>query len=72
MRIGSEYRRIYIFCIILSWSRFKYFVASFDKTQHSVFSAIKGAFLYFGGVPRRLLMDNARQMIEEPNPRTFR
>lgn len=72
MRIGSEYRRIYIFCIILGWSRFKYFVASFDKTQHSVFSALEGAFRYFGGVPRRLLMDNARQMIEEPNPGTFR
>lgn len=72
VRIGSEYRKIYVFCIILSFSRFKYYVASFDKTQQSVFLAIERAFRYFGGVPRRLLMDNAKQMVEEPNPRIFR
>ena len=72
MRIGREYTKVYVFCIILSFSRFKYFVASFDKTQHSVFLAIEGAFRYFGGVPKRLLMDNAKQMVEEPNPRKFR
>jgi len=59
------------FCIILSFSRLKYYVASFDKTQQSVFLAIEGAFRYFGGVPCRLLMDNAEQMVEEPNLRIF-
>jgi transposase len=72
VRIGSEYRKVYIFCIMLSYSRCKYFVASFDKTQQSVFLAIEGAFWYFGGVTKSLLMDNAKQMVEEPNPRIFR
>ena len=72
VRIGSEYRKIYIFCIILSWSRFKYFVASLDKSQGSVFLAIEKAFRYFGGVPKKLLMDNAKQMVEDANPRIFK
>jgi len=72
VKIGREYVKIFVFCIILSYSRFKYFIASLDKTQASVLYAIEGAFRYFGGVPERILMDNARQMVQEANPKKFR
>lgn len=62
IKIGDSWEKVYIFQIILSYSRKKFFFASKDIKQFSVFYAIEKSFEYFGGTVKELLVDNARQM----------
>jgi hypothetical protein len=46
-------------------------VASLSDDQGSVFCAIEEALLDFGGAPKDILVDNARQMVTNPAPEYF-
>jgi hypothetical protein len=59
---------INIFVLILSYSRFRVYRLSLDKTQDILFSFIDEAFEVFGGVPKELLTDNMKTVMD--NPRT--
>lgn len=72
VKIGTVEKKIYIFSVILGYSRKKKFTASLKMDQASVFESIEEAFKYFGGVPCQILMDNAKQMVEEANPSNFK
>ncbi len=59
---------INIFVLILSYSRFRVYRLSLDKTQDILFSFLDEAFEVFGGVPKELLTDNMKTVMD--NPRT--
>ena len=57
---------INIFVLILSASRFRAYRLSLTKSQDVLFSFIDDAFETFGGVPRELLTDNMKTVMDEP------
>lgn len=69
--LGDTVRRVVVFGLILGYSRRKCYLASLDETQASVFAALEHAFAYFGGVPKRLLVDNAKAFVEDARPDRF-
>jgi len=71
VRINNEIRKVYVFLTILSFSRYKHFIASFDMTQGSLFESKEAAYKFFGGVPEESLMDNARQMVKNASKKDF-
>ena len=64
----GEIITINIFVIILSFSRFRVYRLSLSKTQDILFSFLNEAFETFGGVPKELLTDNMKTVMD--NPRT--
>ena len=64
----GEVIKINIFVIILSYSRFRVYRLSLNKTQDILFSFLNDAFETFGGVPKELLTDNMKTVMD--NPRT--
>ncbi len=63
---NGEVIKINIFVIILSYSRFRVYRLSFSKTQDILFSFLDEAFETFGGVPKELLTDNIKTIMDEP------
>lgn len=61
--IGGEKVQIYCFLLILGYSRKKYI--TFSKTQRieAVLEAIEEGFHAFGGVPKQVVVDNAKQLV---------
>jgi transposase len=57
---------INIFVLILSYSRFRVYRISLDKTQEILFSFLDDAFNTFGGVPREILCDNMKTIMDAP------
>ena len=57
---------INIFVLILAASRFRVYRLSLIKSQDVLFSFIDDAFESFGGVPRELLTDNMKTVMDEP------
>ena len=62
----GEVITINIFVIILSYSRFRVYRLSLSKTQDILFSFLNEAFETFGGVPKELLTDNMKTVMDEP------
>lgn len=57
---------INIFVLILSYSRFRVYKLSLEKSQEILFSFLNEAFETFGGVPQELLTDNMKTVMDEP------
>ena len=64
IEINGKTRTIYIFNLILSYSRKKKFIASLSQDQASVLEAIEEALKYFGGTTEEILVDNASQLVD--------
>ena len=61
--IAGEQARVQLFVATLGYSR-RPFVAVFEhQRQAAWWSGIEGAFHYFGGRPRELLLDNAKSLV---------
>lgn len=65
---NGEVIKINIFVIILSYSRFRVYRLSLSKTQDILFSFLTESFETFGGIPKELLTDNMKTVMD--NPRT--
>lgn len=63
---------IYVYNLILSYSRRKFFWVSRNDRQPSVLEAIEKALWHFGGCPKELLVDNARCLVTNPKPENFK
>ena len=63
---NGEIIKINIFVLILAYSRFRVYRLSLSKTQDILFSFINDAFETFGGVPKELLTDNMKTVMDEP------
>lgn len=57
-------RRPWLFRIVLSCSRKAYSEVVWRQTTDNFIAAIENAFHYFGGVPRRLVIDNLKAAVQ--------
>lgn len=62
----GEIININIFVLILSYSRFRVYKLSLDKTQDILLSFLDESFEIFGGVPKELLTDNMKTVMDKP------
>ena len=53
-----------IFLVILGYSRMKYIELTLDRTQSTVFQALVNSFKYFGGIPKEILFDNMKTVVD--------
>jgi len=55
---------INIFLSVLGYSRLKYIELTLDRAQPTLFRCLANAFHYFGGVPKELLFDNMKTVVD--------
>src|SRR5271165_3292821 len=68
--IGDAVVPVYLFVATLGYSRLL-FVQAFRHERQSVwFAGLEAAFRHFGGVPRDVLLDNARALVNYHDPAT--
>ena len=60
----GEVFKINIFLMVLGYSRVKFLKVTDSRDQRTLFSCIIDAFQYFGGVPREILFDNMKTVID--------
>ncbi len=70
VEIGGEPVRVYLFVATLGWSRRCYVQAFRHERQSAWFDGIEGAFAHFGGMPREVLLDNARALVDHHDAAT--
>ena len=63
--LGGEKRKVTCFLSLLGYSRRKYMTFSLNGTLPSVIEALEEALRFFGGSPKKVLLDNAKQMVVE-------
>jgi transposase len=68
VQLGATVTRVYIFSLILGFSRYQHCYASLDCTQLSIFEALEDSFRFFSGVPREILFDNPKALVNHPRP----
>jgi transposase len=62
--IGGERVRLHLFVATLGYSRRPFVRAFRHERQSAWFDGMEGAFQRFGGVPREVLFDNARALVD--------
>lgn len=63
VRINGEEIQVYCFLLILGFSRKKYMTFSKTQTLESVLEALEEGIRAFGGVPKQIVVDNAKQLV---------
>jgi transposase len=63
----GTYRRTYVFRCVLSHSRKGYTEAVFKQDTESFIRALENAFWALGGVPQRVVFDNAKCAVKTPD-----
>jgi transposase len=58
--VGNTKRRLYVFSIVLCYSRKMYIKFIMKQNQEHFLSAHQEAFEYFGGVPHKIMVDNCK------------
>lgn len=61
--IGGERIRVHLFVATLGCSRRNYVAAFRHERQSAWMAGLEGAFHHFGGVPREVLIDNAKPLV---------
>lgn len=61
--ISGQLVKTFGFVVVLTYSRFGYYTVTYDQKLETLLSELKNAFGYFGGVPRRLKVDNMKTAI---------
>lgn len=56
---------INIFLMLLGFSRIKYIELTLDKNQDTLMMAMINGFQYFGGIPKEIIFDNMRTVIDQ-------
>jgi transposase len=68
--VAGESVRVHLFVATLGYSR-RIFVQAFRHERQSAWlDGIEGAFRHFGGVPREVLLDNARALVDHHDAAT--
>jgi transposase len=65
--IGARPRRAWIFVMTLSYSRHQYAELVFDQKISTWLACHRHAFEWFGGTPRRVVIDNLKAAVLEAN-----
>jgi transposase len=61
--VGSTSRRLSFFVIVLCYSRMMYLEFTVSQTMEHFLACHQNAFAAFGGVPRRLMVDNLKSAV---------
>lgn len=69
--LGDRPTKVIASGLTLGFSRRKHYWLSQDETQASVFEALEAGFQHFGGVPKELLVDNAKVFVTDARPAHF-
>ena len=73
--MGGHLQMVHLFVATLGCSRRQFVAAYADQTQRSWMEGMERAFRHFDGVPRTVLMDNAKALVRHPrvggNPAEF-
>src|ERR687897_1885185 len=68
--IGGEQVRVHLFVATLGHSRRVYARAFRHERQSAWFEGLEGALRHFGGLPKEVLLDNAKALVEHHDPAT--
>ena len=63
LNVGKATRKLYLFVMVLSWSRVIYARFTFDAKTPSFLELHRKAFTHFGGTPRVILYDNLKSAV---------
>lgn len=63
VEIAGEKVKVHVFVATLGYSRLAYAAAFTHERQSAWFAGLEGAFGHFGGVPREVLLDNAKPLV---------
>ena len=69
-RIGGESVKVQLCVMTLGHSRRIYVVAHARERQANWLMSFEAAFVWFGGIPEQMLIDNARALVKHHNPET--
>jgi transposase len=68
--IGDAAVRVHLFVATLGYSRRVFVLALRHERQSAWFAGLEAAFHHFGGIPREVLLDNPRALVEYHDVRT--
>lgn len=60
----GEIFKVNIFLMVLGYSRLKYVELTSDRSQNTLFNCLINAFNYFGGIPKEILFDNMKTVVD--------
>ncbi len=69
--LGGARTRVIVYNTVLGYSRRQFTWPSRDETAASIYEALEEAFWHFGGVPKRVLVDNPRAFVIDAHPAHF-
>lgn len=61
----GQRRKAWAFVMVLAWSRYQYVEFVFDQSVPTWIALHRNAFAFFGGVPRRIVLDNLKAGITQ-------
>ncbi len=67
MTLVSRYGEVFkinIFLMVLGYSRLKFIMLTSDRSQETLFNCMINAFKFFGGVPKEILFDNMKTVVD--------
>jgi len=64
--------KLYVYCLILGFSRYRIYWASLSQKQSSVFESIEYGLFEIGGVPERLQTDNHSTLVDNASNDNFK
>jgi transposase len=70
VEIGGEKMPVHLFVATLGHSRLGFVAAFSHERQSAWFAGMEGAFAHYGGIPREVLMDNAKPLVDRHNVQT--
>jgi len=63
--LGPDLTKVFVFCTLSCYSRYRKYFASLDAKLGSVIEALEEAFIFFGGTTDKILVDNAKVMVSK-------
>lgn len=61
---NGEVFKVNIFLMVLGYSKIKYLKLTMDRNQKTLFNCMISAFDYFGGIPKEVLFDNMKTVVD--------
>ena len=72
LKMISKYGEVFdvnIFLMVLGYSRMKFVKLTNDRTQKTLFNCMNEAFVYFKGIPKEIIFDNMKTVVDRENSR---
>lgn len=66
--VDGKRRKLWALIVTLSFSRYMFVWPTLTQTVRDVCEGLDAAWRFFGGVPKRAVLDNASSMVTVPNP----